>query len=175
MKITSYRSRAITLRISLRFLIYFSNFWWKWLNSGFNSWFLINYSYDVTISKLNNSMTGGSHELIVGLNFWNVKQHEKFCFSHFILCISRLFSSIIFCILISYSSFCSSVKSNLVMYSSMRSFELPVLDRTWLDLGTFRLTCFSPFRIIFRSSWKISRRLSQVWDFPFILIEPSLF
>jgi type IX secretion system PorP/SprF family membrane protein len=48
-------------------------------NLGYqHKWFLINYSYDVTISKLNNSMTGGSHELSVGLNFWNVKQNEKF-------------------------------------------------------------------------------------------------
>jgi len=39
---------------------------------------MINYLYDITISKLNNSVTGGSHEISAVLNFWNEKEHEKF-------------------------------------------------------------------------------------------------
>ena len=48
-------------------------------NFGYqNKVFVINYSYDYTISKLNNSITRGSHELSLSFKFWNVKAHEKF-------------------------------------------------------------------------------------------------
>lgn len=48
-------------------------------NVGYqNKLFAINYSYDVTFSKLNNAISGGSHEVSATFRFWNVKEHEKF-------------------------------------------------------------------------------------------------
>lgn len=48
-------------------------------NFGYqNKLFAINYSYDITFSKLNNAISGGSHEVSATFRFWNVKEHEKF-------------------------------------------------------------------------------------------------
>lgn len=48
------------------------------LNLGYQTTvFAINYSYDATISRLNNGVSGGAHELSLILKFWKTKTVKK--------------------------------------------------------------------------------------------------
>jgi type IX secretion system PorP/SprF family membrane protein len=48
-------------------------------NLGYqNKWLMINYSYDMSLSRLNNEFSGSAHELGLAFRFWNVKAHDKF-------------------------------------------------------------------------------------------------
>ncbi|MBI2269223.1 MAG: type IX secretion system membrane protein PorP/SprF [Bacteroidetes bacterium] len=51
-------------------LIVATSFRFKWINLG--------YSYDYTVSKLNNSSTGGTHEIHLGVSFKNKKASGLF-------------------------------------------------------------------------------------------------